>query len=192
MADKYQTHSANAGGNMQNAPVPDTVRRSTPMDLHMTKKSEKETFVPPPMETITGKRMMQEASYPHAQARAAMQPPDLKLQTDSGYNTFVPPSMDMITGQSVMPMESPAMPLAPSLSATPESVQNPYFAAGYLRNYIGREVRVEFLIGSTGALSDRTGTLTEVGASYIVLRPVGTDDLLMCDLFSIKFVTIFR
>ncbi len=84
------------------------------------------------------------------------------------------------------------MPLAPSPAETPESVQNPYFAAGFLRNYIGRQMRVEFLIGASGALVDRMGTLMEVGASYIVLRPTETDDLLMCDLFSVKFVTIFR
>lgn len=121
-----------------------------------------------------------------------MQPAGMKPQKGSGYNSFVPPSMDMITGESVMPVESPAMPLAPSPSDAPESVQNPYFAAGYLKNYIGKEVRVEFLIGASGALVDRSGTLMEVGASYIVLRPFETDDLLMCDLFSIKFVTIFR
>ena len=79
----------------------------------------------------------------------------------------------------------------PMTSATPTTVQNPYYTAGFLRNYLGRNMRVEFLIGTSGALVDRVGVLMEVGASYIVLQPYLTDDLLMCDLYSIKFVTIY-
>jgi hypothetical protein len=52
-------------------------------------------------------------------------------------------------------------------------------------------MRVEFLIGTSGALVDRIGVLMEVGASYIVIQPFQTDDLLMCDLYSIRFVTIY-
>ncbi len=74
---------------------------------------------------------------------------------------------------------------------TPSTVQSPYYTAGFLRNFIGCNMRVEFLIGTTGALVDRIGVLMEVGASYIVLQPFMTDDLLMCDLYSIKFVTIY-
>jgi hypothetical protein len=73
---------------------------------------------------------------------------------------------------------------------TPITVQSPYYTAGFLRNFIGKNVRVEFLLGTAGSTSDRVGTLLEVGASYIVLQPLLTDDLLMCDLYSIRFVTI--
>lgn len=64
------------------------------------------------------------------------------------------------------------------------------YMQGYLRTLIGRFVRVEFLIG-TQQLRDREGTLLEVGISYIVMREAETDDNVMCDLFSIKFVTVF-
>ena len=74
---------------------------------------------------------------------------------------------------------------------TPTTVESPYFTAGFLRNFLGKNMRVEFLVGTTGPLVDRIGVLVEVGASYIVLRPYLSDDLLMCDLFSIKFVTIY-
>ena len=83
---------------------------------------------------------------------------------------------------------APQMPLT---SATPTTVQSPYYTAGFLSNFLGRNMRVEFLIGTSGALVDRVGVLMEVGASYIVLQPYLTDDLLMCDLYSIKFVTIY-
>ncbi len=110
------------------------------------------------------------------------------------------------SGKSVMPnpaipnmpfnnaQERPLVPIAPSASlpdATPSTVQSPYYTAGFLRNFIGRSMRVEFLIGTSGALVDRIGELVEVGASYIVLHPLVGNDLIMCDLYSIKFVTIF-
>lgn len=73
----------------------------------------------------------------------------------------------------------------------PESLKNTVYTPAFLRKYIGRLVKVEFLIGST-FLEDRTGILLEVGASYIVLRAVQDNNLLYCDIFSIKFVTISR
>jgi hypothetical protein len=81
--------------------------------------------------------------------------------------------------------------LPPPGAETPSTVQSPYYTAGFLRNFIGCNMRVEFLIGTSGALVDRIGVLMEVGASYIVLQPFQSDDLLMCDLYSIKFVTIY-
>lgn len=79
----------------------------------------------------------------------------------------------------------------PATGAPPTTVQNPYYTAGFLKKFIGRDMRVEFLIGTNGALVDRTGKLLDVGASYIVLQPYLSDDYLMADLYSIKFVTIF-
>ncbi len=71
----------------------------------------------------------------------------------------------------------------------PESLKNSIYTPGFLRRYIGRLVKVEFLIGSN-YLEDRTGILLEVGASYILLRSVQDNNLLYCDIYSIKFVTI--
>jgi hypothetical protein len=68
---------------------------------------------------------------------------------------------------------------------------NPAFVPGFLRTQIGRKVRVEFLIG-TGTTTDRIGTLVGVGASYILIRLEETDDILMADLYSIKFVTFYH
>ena len=84
-----------------------------------------------------------------------------------------------------------AMPVLPSSSEAPSTVQSPYYTAGFLKNFLGKNMRVEFLIGSTGPLVDRIGVLMEVGASYIVLQPYLSDDLLMCDLYAIKFVLIY-
>lgn len=73
----------------------------------------------------------------------------------------------------------------------PSTVENAFFTPGFLRTQIGQKMRVEFLLG-TNLLTDRTGTLVAVGASYILLRLIDSDDLMMCDIYSIKFVTIIK
>lgn len=59
-----------------------------------------------------------------------------------------------------------------------------------LRDNIGQYVDVEFLIG-TGSLVTRSGVLNTVGVSYIVLYEAAQDRYMICDLYSIKFVTIY-
>lgn len=96
------------------------------------------------------------------------------------------------------PTGGTATPLLPAMNGTPAypigeqipaTVKSTLFTPGFLRTQIGKRMRVEFLIG-TGTLIDRTGTLLNVGASYILLQMVDSDDIMMCDIYSIKFVTI--
>lgn len=72
---------------------------------------------------------------------------------------------------------------------SPEILTNPIYTPGFLRQQIGKLMRVEFLIG-TNNLVDRIGILQEVGASYILLRSIENDSLVYCDIYSIKFITI--
>ena len=72
---------------------------------------------------------------------------------------------------------------------SPEILTNPIYTPGFLRQHIGRLMRVEFLIG-TNNLVDRIGILQDVGASYILLRSFENDSLVYCDIYSIKFITI--
>ena len=72
---------------------------------------------------------------------------------------------------------------------SPEILTNSIYTPAFLREYIGRLMRVEFLIG-TNNLVDRIGILADVGASYILLRSLENDSLIYCDIYSIKFVTI--
>ncbi|HOQ08287.1 MAG TPA: hypothetical protein PLP87_10875 [Clostridiales bacterium] len=114
----------------------------------------------------------------------------------------IPPSIPMLPAAGSTTTSSSAPPQFPSIPGAiaaqtgtqfadqvPSTLQNTFFTPGFLRTQIGRRMRVEFLLG-TNLLTDRTGTLVAVGASYIVLRLVDSDDLMMCDIFSIKFVTI--
>lgn len=72
---------------------------------------------------------------------------------------------------------------------SPEILTNSIYTPAFLREQIGKLLRVEFLIG-TNNLVDRIGILEDVGASYIVLRSIESDTLVYCDIYSIKFVTI--
>ena len=59
-----------------------------------------------------------------------------------------------------------------------------------MRDNVGQYVDVEFLIG-TGSLTLRSGILYAVGVSYIVLYDRQKERYMICDLYSIKFVTIY-
>ena len=72
---------------------------------------------------------------------------------------------------------------------SPEILTNPIYTPAFLRQQIGRLMRVEFLIG-TNNITDRIGILEDVGASYILLRSFENDSLVYCDIYSIKFITI--
>lgn len=72
---------------------------------------------------------------------------------------------------------------------SPEILTNNIYTPAFLREQIGKLMRVEFLIG-TNNLTDRIGILEDVGASYILLRSVESDNIIYCDIYSIKFVTI--
>lgn len=72
---------------------------------------------------------------------------------------------------------------------SPEVLTNNIYTPAFLRQQIGKLVRVEFLIG-TNNLTDRIGILEDVGASYILLRAIESGVLTYADIYSIKFVTI--
>ena len=64
------------------------------------------------------------------------------------------------------------------------------FIPAFLRRNIGRYVRAEFILG-TSQYTDRTGRIIEVGTNYFVLEDVNAQTEIMCDLYSVKFVTIY-
>ncbi len=60
----------------------------------------------------------------------------------------------------------------------------------FLSENIGNFVRIEFLIG-TQAMTSREGILYSVGASYVILYEESSRTFVLCDIFSIKFVTFY-
>ena len=74
-------------------------------------------------------------------------------------------------------------------SNSPEILTNNIYTPAFLRENIGKLMRVEFLIG-TNTLTDRIGILEDVGASYILLRSLQSNEITYADIYSIKFITI--
>jgi hypothetical protein len=86
------------------------------------------------------------------------------------------------------PPTTPAPVIPPSVEGPPP-VMNIDYIPGYLRSIIGKNVRAEFIIGSS-QYTDRTGVLVDVGVNYFVLHDVNSNTHIMCDLYSVKFVTV--
>lgn len=113
------------------------------------------------------------------------------MQMPTGYPTgplYSTPPCPMAVPQTTT-VPGVQMPVG-SMDIVPETLQNTAYTQGYLKTQIGRKVKVEFLIG-TNMLMDREGTLVDVGASFIIILETETDDLLLCDLYSIKFVRFY-
>ena len=70
---------------------------------------------------------------------------------------------------------------------TAESIQ---YLNGFIRTQIGRRITVTFLIGSN-LLEEKSGFLLGVGANYILLNELDTNDITSCDFYNIKFIRFY-
>lgn len=111
-----------------------------------------------------------------AQSGQLMVPPAGALQQPG----VIPPS---ITPADLQPITALNQPM-------PVTTQSLQYMNAFLRTQIGKKVTVDFLIG-TNTLVDRTGTLLGVGANYILINETETDDILICDFYTIKFVHVY-
>ena len=65
----------------------------------------------------------------------------------------------------------------------------PMTTVGVIFPLMGAAIIVSPLIA--GTLTDRIGVLVGVGANYILLNEIETDDLLACDFYNIKFIRFY-
>lgn len=97
--------------------------------------------------------------------------------------------MQQMQGGAGLPGSS--MPMADQDQGMGMAADSVQFLNGFLRTQIGNRIKVEFLVGANTYL-EKSGKLLAVGANFIILQEAMTDDLLVCDFFNIKFVTIYR
>lgn len=132
---------------------------------------------------------------PAAQAAQATQAAQPKA-VQSAPSVYTPPAGQAAGVYSdLSPTPAPA-PISFSDDATgsvqgPPPSTEPGFIPYYLSSNIGRNVRCEFVIG-TNQYVDKAGMLSEVGINYFVLRDINSRTDIMCDLYSVKFVTVLR
>ena len=132
---------------------------------------------------------------------------NLDISFQNSLNTTAQQPMPLMSGMQVSAAETSGMAV-PSGSSTASSgsmtapitdttmppamtMESMQYLNGFLRTQIGNRIKVSFLIG-TNTYLDRAGKLLAVGANYILLQEAMSDDLLVCDFFNIKFVTIYR
>ncbi len=110
--------------------------------------------------------------------------------TDAGFSAL-PQVYNAFSGSNTMApaagSNNMSLPWNQGMAVTPENLQ---YLNGFIRTQIGKKVKVEFLIGAN-TLSDRIGVLVGVGANYILLNEIETDDLLACDFYNIKFIRFY-
>lgn len=70
---------------------------------------------------------------------------------------------------------------------TGESIQ---YLNGFMRTQIGRRIEIQMLVGSDNLVT-KEGYLLGIGANFILINEVGTNDLTTCDFYNIKFVKYF-
>jgi hypothetical protein len=155
-----------------------------------------------------GTPLAQQAGTPMIQQGPQMQPQQAVPASPYAYrNPAMPQPQPQAQMQAQAQMTTPQLPphLIPGAIASnptdisaltalnqpmPVTTQNLQYINAFLRTQVGKKVTVDFLIG-TNTLEDKTGTLLAVGANYILLNEIETDDLLVCDFYSIKFVQIY-
>ena len=100
-----------------------------------------------------------------------------------------------ITKDTASPMSpQPIQPLPDIINPPNQQGPPPATSIGYIPAYlmknIGKNVRAEFIINNSNI--DKTGRLIEVGINYFVLEDPNSRTNVMCDLYSVKFVTVLQ
>ena len=72
----------------------------------------------------------------------------------------------------------------------PQQLKQGVYMPTYLTGYIGRLIKVESIIGNK--LDAKMGILTAVGTGFIVLRDYRTKNTVVCDIYTIKYVTVIN
>ncbi len=94
-------------------------------------------------------------------------------------------------GASVVPPEKPGGTVTLEFGEGPPPSTEPGYIPNYLARNIGKNVRAEFVIGNSQYI-DKTGEIIEVGINYFVLDDINSHTHVMCDMYSVKFVTILQ
>ena len=75
-------------------------------------------------------------------------------------------------------------------SFTPETLTNPIFLPAYLKNHIGKLVKIEAQIGEN--LETKIGTLMQIGADFVVIKLKQNCSSMVIEGKCIKFITIIH
>lgn len=140
--------------------------------------------------------MGQTGYFPSATPQTGMYP----SMSQTGMTPYAMQPADVPQRNMLQPPQTPGMApqngasrtsfMSSGVGARNSVLSSTDFTQGFLQTQIGRHVKVEFLLG-TGMLIDREGDLVKVGTDYIIIQETETDDYLLCDIYSIRFVRFY-
>jgi len=118
--------------------------------------------------------------------------PSIYQQQGGPYAQATGPASSTMPMPQLSPTASSSQlaPITPTTQPPAMTLESTQYLNGALRTLIGRKVTVSFLIG-TNTYQDKSGTLVAVGANYIVLNDATTNNIVFCDYYTIKFVTVY-
>lgn len=105
---------------------------------------------------------------------------DVLMPSASNMQSSASTELPMLSGAVTQQITDYSKPFP----VTAESIQ---YLNGFMRTQIGRRVQVDFLIGNNEIIT-KDGYLLGVGANYILLNEIGTNDITACDFYNIKFI----
>lgn len=118
-------------------------------------------------------------------------PSQMLTAPGTGTTSSVPGTGNMgSTGMGAMPHDTSLQPIPEYNQPYPITAESIQYLNGFIRSQIGRNVSIEFLVG-TNQLVTKEGFLVAVGANFILLNQKGTNDILACDFYNIKFITFY-
>lgn len=150
---------------------------------HVGMQSNGNSYYQPAMDTT-----YTTTSYDHGNQQVYMDNPSNMNNTASTNRNLNQPELIPPVRSQPQIIPSGTRQNTNAVSFTPETLTNIDFLPAYLSQHIGKWIRADFLIGNS--IEQRVGILNEVGASYIIIQAIEPATLVVCDLFSIKFVTI--
>lgn len=112
---------------------------------------------------------------------------DLSANSSSNMNSQMKEPLKDLPKQEDNPIPGPT-PIPPFQQGPPPVTQIDYIP-GYLASNIGRNIKAEFIVG-TSQYVEKVGKLVDVGINYFVLQDINSRTYIMCDLYSVRFVTI--
>lgn len=97
----------------------------------------------------------------------------------------IPPAFGtMMSGSSGSDLTQQITDFSNPYPVTAESIQ---YLNGFIRTQIGRRAQIQFLMGNSDLVT-KDGFLLGVGANYILINEIGTNDITACDFYNIKFI----
>lgn len=185
----------------QNYMSPANIQSALPHEkishTYMPQTSMRQSALPQamPSQNYISPTSIQQCAFTHDRIPRTHMPQADMRQTAFPQADAYQPAIPQVNMFQPMQQTQPVIPSRTSIMSSGRGAQDSVladtnFTQGFVQTQIGRHVKVDFLLG-TNMLVDREGVLVKVGTDYIIIQETDTDDYLLCDIYSIKFIRFY-